>query len=920
MPTIEVDGVRLEVPEGVNLLHACLSHGLDLPYFCWHPSLGSVGACRQCAVVQYRDAEDTRGKLTMACMTPAVDGARLSVRADEAIHFRASVIEWLMLNHPHDCPVCEEGGECHLQDMTVMTGHTSRRYRGRKRTFRNQYLGPFIGHEMNRCITCYRCVRFYRDYAGATDLDAFGSRDRMYFGRAEDGVLTSEFAGNLVEVCPTGVFTDKTLSAHYTRKWDLTSAPSVCHGCSLGCNTLPGERYGLLKRVHNRYHGEINGYFLCDRGRFGAGFVNAEKRLRQPGRRAADGSFDPVSGVDALERARRLLADGNRILGIGSPRASLEANYALANLVGAGNFSPGLAGFEAATVQAAAVTLTLEGVRVPTLRDVEQADAVLILGEDVSNSAPRLALAVRQAVRNRSFEAATEAGIPLWQDAGVRGHAAGRRTPLLQVTVAPTRLDDLAQHNLRGAPERAGAVGEMIAAVLRGEEIAVDSDSEAADFARSAARILSEAERPLIVSGSTPGVARVPAAAGEVASTLAARGGNPGLMQCLTECNTLGVALLGGVPLEMLLERLARDGADTLVVLENDLALRADIARLEVALQGVRVIVLDSLETWTCEQADLVLPAATFAESDGTWVNNEGRAQRHYRVFPAADDVRPSWQWLLELARGDESGTGPLAGIAHCSQLTARLASERAGFAPLAAAGEVQGGRAGMRVPRQPHRYSGRTAMNADLSVHEPRTMADPESPLAFSMEGDRPPAPGQLLTVAWSPGWNSNQSIYKFQDEVGGALRGGDAGVRVDLGAAITALSAAVREGASPPPDSANEAAGGLRVVVLQDVFASDELSNVAPAIAQRRGPAHAVLAPADAERIGASAESGVRVRDGQSSAVVGVRLEPALEPGTVGLIRGATGALLAVPGRSVTVELEPDYRPPGSDVIARG
>ena len=128
-----------------------------------------------------------------------------------------------------------------------MTGHTSRRYEGTKRTFRNQDLGPFIGHEMNRCITCYRCVRYYQDYAGGRDLQAFGSRSRMFFGRESDGVLESEFAGNLVEVCPTGVFTDKPFSATYTRKWDLQSAPSVCPGCAVGCNTLPGERYGSLE-------------------------------------------------------------------------------------------------------------------------------------------------------------------------------------------------------------------------------------------------------------------------------------------------------------------------------------------------------------------------------------------------------------------------------------------------------------------------------------------------------------------------------------------------------------------------------------------------------------------------------------------------------------------------------------------------
>ena len=181
-----------------------------------------------------------------------------------------------MVNHPHDCPVCDEGGHCHLQDMTVMTGHDYRRYSFLKRTFRNQYLGPLVNHEMNRCIQCYRCVRFYREYAGGRDFDVFGLRDQVYFGRQADGVLENEFSGNLVEVCPTGVFTDKTLKQHYTRKWDMQMAPSVCVHCGLGCNTTPGERYGMLRQIVTRYNREVNGYFLCDRGRYGYEFVNSE--------------------------------------------------------------------------------------------------------------------------------------------------------------------------------------------------------------------------------------------------------------------------------------------------------------------------------------------------------------------------------------------------------------------------------------------------------------------------------------------------------------------------------------------------------------------------------------------------------------------------------------------------------------------
>ncbi len=241
-----------------------------------------MGACRQCAVKLFKDETDKKGRLAMSCMTPAAQGTRLSIDDPEARAFRAANIEWLMTNHPHDCPVCDEGGECHLQDMTVMTGHVYRRFRFLKRTHENQDLGPFVNHEMNRCIQCYRCVRFYRDYAGGRDLNVMASHNAVYFGRHEDGPLESEFSGNLVEVCPTGVFTDKTLKRHYVRKWDMQTAPSVCVHCGVGCNTIAGVRDGTLRRIRNRYNPAVNGYFLCDRGRFGYEFVNHERRIRHP--------------------------------------------------------------------------------------------------------------------------------------------------------------------------------------------------------------------------------------------------------------------------------------------------------------------------------------------------------------------------------------------------------------------------------------------------------------------------------------------------------------------------------------------------------------------------------------------------------------------------------------------------------------
>ena len=457
MATIYIDNKPYQVEDGQNLLAACLSLGFNIPYFCWHPAMHSVGACRQCAVKVFKDEKDTRGRIMMSCMTPAADGMRISIDDPEALECRAGIIEFLMMNHPHDCPICDEGGECHLQDMTVMTGHNYRSFRFKKRTYRNQYLGPFLNHEMNRCIQCYRCVRFYRDYAGGRDFNVFGINNRVYFGRFEDGILENEFSGNLVEICPTGVFTDKTLKKHYTRKWDLQTAPSVCVHCGVGCNTIPGERYGLLRRISNRYNGAVNGYFLCDRGRYGYEFVNSDKRIRIPLIRSDEsGPQVPARKEQVLKHLQAVLKDNSGVIGIGSPRASLEANFALRTLVGPDRFFAGTSDEDYQLVSLALDILQNGPARSPSLHDVGTADAVFVLGEDVTNVAPLLALALRQSVRQKPMAIPKELKCPMWSDAAVRQAIQNERGPLFIATPATTKLDDVATHTF---PRRAGGFG-----------------------------------------------------------------------------------------------------------------------------------------------------------------------------------------------------------------------------------------------------------------------------------------------------------------------------------------------------------------------------------------------------------------------------------------------------------------------------
>jgi NADH-quinone oxidoreductase subunit G len=417
MVRIQIDGKQYEVSPGKNLLETCLALGIYVPHFCYHAALGSVGACRLCAVKKFKNTDDQVGRIVMSCMEPVTDGLVINVNDPEAVAFRAAIIESLMINHPHDCPVCDEGGECHLQDMTVMTGHNYRRYGFKKRTHKNQELGPFINHEMNRCIQCYRCVRFYNDYAGGSDLAVFGAHDHIYFGRHENGTLENEFSGNLVEVCPTGVFTDKTLKAHYTRKWDLTNAPSVCVHCSVGCNTIAGERYGKLRRIMTRYNGAVNGYFLCDRGRFGYEFVNDKTRIRDTRIRDAGENEQIVAPSESVNAFLSDVFRGTKKwIGIGSPRATLEANFALSCLVGKENFFHGISRKEHELTKTALHILMNGSAHSPSLKEIEKADAVLILGEDVTQTAPMTALAVRQASRNKEMEPAVKNGIPEWND------------------------------------------------------------------------------------------------------------------------------------------------------------------------------------------------------------------------------------------------------------------------------------------------------------------------------------------------------------------------------------------------------------------------------------------------------------------------------------------------------------------------
>jgi len=772
MITIVIDGKQYQVEPKGNLLETCLSLGFDIPHFCFHPALGSVGACRLCAVKRFRDDKDTKGRIIMSCMEPVSDGMIISTTDDEVKQFRDAVIESIITNHPHDCPICDEGGECHLQDMVVMTGHNYRRFEFKKNTFTNQNLGPYINHEMNRCIQCYRCVRYYKDYAGGKDFGVFGIHNRLYFGRFENGQFESPFSGNLIEVCPTGVFTDKKLKQHYTRKWDLTNAPGICTQCSVGCNILIGERYGEVRRILNRFNNEVNGYFLCDRGRFGYEFINAETRIKHSFfKKTKESEISILNSKNAVQKVADIFSFG-KVIGIGSPSSSLEANYALQKLVGKDNFFAGMEPVEFSITKEIIRNYQTSEVHVLSLKEVEKAEAVIILGEDILETAPRLALAVRQSVKNIPTNNSSKLNIPYWHNLAVQNASAGLKGPLIMLTPKPTKIDDIAALTYQNGTESIARVGDALSSILNRSPLPNELSNEEKQLANNIIDIIKECKSVAIITGTQLKDQKIISTSFNLAKSLKSVK-EVGLYCVVPECNSLGLSILTDNNLNQAFEVIEKELAETLIILENDLFLRAEKTKIESAFSKCKnIVILDHSITKTTSKADIVLASGTFAESEGTIINSEGRMQRYFSVFPVNDEIHQSWKWLSEIYAMKNNSQ-----VSKFNDLINEIADD---FSTLVRIKDVAPDEEfrinNMKIPRQTKRFSGRTSMMAHVNVSEPKPPQDENSALVYSMEGSNAFPPADLTSFYWAPGWNSVQATYKYLRE----MKSSDTGIKI--------------------------------------------------------------------------------------------------------------------------------------------
>ncbi|HXF96217.1 MAG TPA: 2Fe-2S iron-sulfur cluster-binding protein [Gemmatimonadales bacterium] len=321
--TLTIDDVAISVPKGTLVIEAAKQAGVLVPHYCYHPGLPVAGVCRMCLV-----EVEKAPKLQIACATPVAEGMVVRTQSPEAKRARQGVLELLLINHPLDCPICDQAGECELQDFVFQEGRPGTRYAEYPKRFNPvEDFGPDVLYVPNRCILCTRCVRFMEDVAGQPVLNVSERGDRAYIGIHPAARLDHPWAGNVVDLCPVGSLLSKDF-LHKARAWELDKTPSVCTGCSQGCNVTLDTRDNVVVRVRPRPNLEVNRYFICDHGRLEYRWMNRGDRVEAPLVTQPGHGYRAVDWDEAFDRAREILGGARgRAVTLASPRASTEALY-----------------------------------------------------------------------------------------------------------------------------------------------------------------------------------------------------------------------------------------------------------------------------------------------------------------------------------------------------------------------------------------------------------------------------------------------------------------------------------------------------------------------------------------------------------------------------------------------------------------
>ena len=633
MLEIEIDGHKLEVADGSTVMDAAQQAGIYVPHFCYHEKLSIAANCRMC-LVQVEKAP----KPLPACATPVTNGMKVQTHSEQAINAQKGVMEFLLVNHPLDCPICDQGGECRLQDLAVGYGGSASRYDEPKRIVGNKDLGPLISTDMTRCIHCTRCVRFGQEIAGVMELGMIGRGEHSEIIAFVGKTVDSELSGNVIDLCPVGALTSKPFR-YSARTWELSRRPSISAHCGLGANTTVQIKQNRVMRVLPRENDDINECWLSDKDRFAYEGLNASSRLVKPMIKQ-DGKWEEVDWQVALDFvAKGLLAvrerhGANQIGALGSAHQTVEELYLLQKLVrGLGSenidFRTRQSDFSADTVASGAPWLGMPVAEIASL------DRVLVIGSSLRNDHPLLALRLRQAAKKK-----LELNLinPVDDDLLMRVAAKSIVAPSGMAGALAAVINGVAQ--IKGAPLPADVpvVAVDAAALAIASSMAVAGNSvvwlgNLAQHHPSAGRLHWLAEQLAGLLGAKFGF--LGEAANSVGGYLAEATPRSGLNARQMLEKTLKAYLLLGVEPEFD----SYDSAQALAAME----------------EAEFVVALSPYQHQALEYANALLPIAPFSETSGTFISTEGRVQSFNGIVLPLAETRPAWKVLRVL--------GNLAGL-----------------------------------------------------------------------------------------------------------------------------------------------------------------------------------------------------------------------------------------------------------------
>lgn len=646
--TLQIDTTIVTVPKGTTVYHAARQVGIEIPIFCYHDRMPPLGACRMCLVQVERQP-----KLQTACTLEATHGMVVHTATGEVSEAQQAILELLLINHPLDCPICDKGGECPLQDQTFKFGPGRSRFVEEKRDFAKPVsLGPVLVLDRERCILCWRCVRFGELVAGDDALKGFERGFHSEINTPFTLPVQSKFIGNTIGICPVGALTAKPYR-FVARPWDNLAVSSVCTHCGLGCAVSFDVRNGAIMRTRPREQPAINDIWLCDVGFFGHAYVGHSDRLRRPLVRK-EGGLVETTWDDALDRIASRLRNGSRVGVLGGARLTNEDAYV------ATRFFRGIGGTphldHRVDAPAGSPSAVLPWGMTTAISDIATADVIVLVGCDVTETYPVLWLRMKQAV--------------------------DRGTRIIAVTPKALEVSRHIAHHLLHAYGEASAVVQALQSAAQGG-LTDERGGVSATAITAAAATLAGAARPLVMVG------RLALDAPDGWATVReleelCRHRTVALNVLRGKGNAFGAALAGfrpdagpgGQPIAVMgsqleriwgapvntatgmgaaeiIESVANGKLDVLYVLGADPATDAANRGMwtEAAARVPFMVVHDAFLTETARNADVVLPVLVSPEKDGTVSNLEGRIQRIHAAVPGPGEARADWQILTALAQ-----------------------------------------------------------------------------------------------------------------------------------------------------------------------------------------------------------------------------------------------------------------------------